>query len=106
MKRIKLVIAVAAATVATLAASTLPAVAQSQADSIVFFPVDLGNGATYSCTGGGPFVYDPASTGNCAVQQIGKPAGLVCDAPTTITFVHDMHEYVADASLCDGGTDG
>ena len=103
MRRIKLDIAVAAVTVAMLLASTLPAMAASQADSIVFFPVPGGNGGTYSCSGGSPFVFDPKSTGNCAIQQIGPPSGLVCDVPTTITFVHDMHEFVADASLCHNG---
>ncbi len=105
MRPIKtLVTAVAAFTVAMLVALILPATADAQeADSIVYFP--YGNGATYSCTGGPPFVFDPAWTGNCAVQQIGKPADLVCDDPTTITFVHDMHQFVADASLCYSGTD-
>ena len=86
--------------VAILVATTLPAMADSQEESTVFFPVAGGNGGTYSCTGGPPFVFDPASTGNCVVQQIGKPADLVCDDPTTITFMHDMHRYVADAGLC------
>lgn len=106
MRRIKLVFTVAAVTVAMLLTSIPPALAASPADSIVFFPVTLGAGATYSCTGGPPFVStsdDP--TGNCTVLQIGKPADLVCDVPTTITFVHDMHQFVADGSLCHSGTD-
>jgi hypothetical protein len=101
MRRIKSVFAVAAVTVVMLAAPSLPAAAEASEDSIVFFPVPLGNGATYSCTGGPPFVVDEDdSTGNCAIQQIGAPAGLVCDVSTTITFVHDMHQFVADASRC------
>jgi hypothetical protein len=105
MGRIKTVLALAAVTVAMLVAYIPPAAA-SPADSIVFFPVTLGNGATYSCTGGPPFVFNgDDSTGNCAVQQIGRPADLVCDIPTTITFVHDMHQLVADGSRCRSGTD-
>ena len=104
MRRIKLVIVVATVIVATLITSALPAMASSQEDSIVFFPVPGGNGATYSCAGGPPFVFDPASTGNCAVQRIGMADDLVCDVPTTITFVHDMHRYVADGSLCKSDT--
>jgi hypothetical protein len=100
MGHIKSVFAVAAVAVAMLVVSIAPAVASST-DSIVFFPVTLGNGATYSCTGGPPFVFNSDdSSGNCAVQQIGMPADLVCDVPTTITFVHDMHEFTADGSSC------
>src|SRR5215207_11491235 len=101
----KLVVAVAAFTVATLVSSALPKTAEAQeANSIVYFP--YGNGATYSCMGGAPFVFDSAGTGNCTVQQIGAlPAGLVCDIPTTITFVHEGHQWVADSSLCQSGTD-
>jgi len=99
MKRIKLVMAVAAVAVVTLVATTLPATAEAQADSVVYFP--YGYGATYSCVGGAPFVFDPGGTGNCSVQQIGAlPAGLVCEIPTTLTFVHEGHQWVADASLC------
>src|SRR3954466_8316589 len=106
MRRIKLVLAVAATTVAMLISSIPPAVAETPADSKVFFPVTLGNGATYSCTGSPPFVFNSDdSTGNCAVEQMGKPADLVCDVPTTITFVHDMHQFVADGSLCHSGID-
>jgi hypothetical protein len=97
MGRIKSVFAIAAVAVAMLVVSIAPAVA----DPIVFFPVTLGNGATYSCTGGPPFVFNSDdSSGNCAVQQIGMPADLVCDVPATITFVHDMHEFVADGRSC------
>lgn len=106
MGRIKLVFTLAAVTVAVLLASIPPALAASPDDSIVFFPVTLGNGATYSCTGGPPFVSNgDDSTGNCSVQQIGKPADLVCDVPTTITFVHDRHQFIADGSLCHSGAD-
>jgi len=104
VRRIKRVLAVAVVTMAMLVASIPPASAASPEDSIVFFP--LGNGATYTCTGGPPFVFNgDGSTGNCAVQQIGVPVGLVCDVPTTITFVHEGHEWVADASLCHSSGD-
>ena len=106
MGRIKSVFALAVVAVAMLVVSIPPAVAASPADYIVFFPVTLGNGATYSCTGGPPFVFNgDDSSGNCAVQQIGMPAGLVCDVPTTITFEHDLHAFAADGSICHGGTD-
>ncbi|MDQ3834205.1 MAG: hypothetical protein M3315_11365 [Actinomycetota bacterium] len=101
MRRLKSGLAVATIAVAMLTAPSLPAVAETSEDSVVFFPVPLGNGATYSCAGGPPFVVDEDdSTGNCSVQQVGAPAELICDVPTTITFVHDMHQFVADASLC------
>ncbi len=106
MRRIKkLVMVVAAFTVAMLIAPILPEAAQAQeADSIVYFP--YGNGATYSCTGGAPYVFDSAGTGNCSVEQIGAlPAGLVCDVTTTLTFVHQGHQWVADAMLCNSSTD-
>lgn len=105
MGRIKSVFAVAVVAVTMLVIFIPPAVAASQADAIVYFPVTLGNGATYSCTGGPPFVFNSDdSGGNCAVQQIGMPVDLVCDLPTTITFVHDMHEFAADGSICHGDT--
>ena len=98
--------AVAAAVLLT-AAFAPPAIAQSPAaDPVVYFP--LGNGATYSCAGGPPFVVDNhrrhsggSSPGNCAIEQIGPPpVGLVCDIPTTITFAHEMHPWTTDAWLC------
>ena len=96
--------AVAAAVLLT-AAFAPPAIAQSPAaDPVVYFP--LGNGATYSCAGGPPFVVDNHrhsgdSSGNCAIEQIGPPpVGLVCDIPTTITFAHEMHPWTTDAWLC------
>lgn len=68
--------------------------------SIVYFP--YGNGLTYSCSGGPPFIVDPMSgEGNCALQQIGAlPEGVVCDIPTPIEFVHDMYPEVLDGWLC------
>jgi hypothetical protein len=90
-----------AVTVAMLGAPILPAMATSPGNSLVLYP--YGNGATYSCTGGPPFVVvDPhSSEGNCALEQIGAPpVGVICDAPTTIAFVHDMHKEVEDGMLC------
>ncbi len=102
MRRIKkLAVEIAVVTGIMLVAPILPAVAQEPqeaADSTVFFP--YGNGATYSCTGGPPFVFDPAGTGNCTVQQIGRLTGPLCEIPTTITFVHQGHQWIADAKLC------
>ena len=100
--------AAVAAAVLLAAAFAPPAIAQSPAaDPVVYFP--LGNGATYSCAGGPPFVVDNhhlrhsggSSPGNCAIEQIGPPpVGLVCDIPTTITFAHEMHPWTTDAWLC------
>ena len=101
MRRIKkLAVVVATVTVTMMLAPILPAMAQEEATgSTVFFP--YGNGATYSCTGGASYVFDAAGTGNCTVQQIGAlPAGLVCEVPTTITFMHHGNQWVADARLC------
>jgi hypothetical protein len=100
-------IATAAVAVVLLAAAFAPpAIAQAPPDSVVYF--SLGNGATYSCAGGPPFVVDndhhsgDSSPGNCAIQQIGPPpVGLACDIPTTITFTHEMHSWTTtDAWLC------
>ena len=94
----------AVAAVLLTAAFAPPAIAQSPPDSVVYFP--LGNGATYSCASGPPFVVDNHhhsgdSSGNCAIQQIGPPpVGLVCDIPTTITFTHEMRPWTTDAWLC------
>ena len=100
--------AAVAAAVLLAAAFAPPAIAQSPAaDPVVYFP--LGNGATYSCAGGPPFVVDnhhrhhsgDSSPGNCAIEQIGPPpVGLVCDIPTPITFAHEMHPWTTDAWLC------
>jgi enhancing lycopene biosynthesis protein 2 len=100
MRRTKKLLVVTATAVTMLVAAVLPAVAQSQeVDSIIFLP--YGNGATYSCTGGAPFIFDPHSgEGNCAVEQIGKPAGLVCEVPTTVRIVHGTHQAEEDAKLC------
>ena len=101
MKPTRILSIVAAVTVVLLTAFTLPAIAQSPADSIVYFP--FGNGATYSCSGGPPFVSNNSdgSPGNCAIQQIGPPpVGLVCDMPATITFAHETHQATLDARLC------
>jgi hypothetical protein len=73
------------------------------ANSIVYFP--YGDGLTYSCAGGPPFIVDNMSAegteGNCALEQIGAlPAGVVCDIPTTITFVHDMNQEELDGWSC------
>ena len=100
-RRMLLMGAVVAA--AMLLTTTLPATAQSAGDSLVFFPG--GNGATYSCTGGPPFVFDhDASMGNCTFERTGVPANLTCDVPTTITFVHDMHQDVEEGMLCNTDT--
>ena len=98
MRRILMVLVIAA--VALLVVPIPPVMAQDfqEADSIVYFP--YGNGGTYSCTGGPPFVFDSAGTGNCSIEQIGAPIGLVCDVRTTLIFVHEGHEWVSDASLC------
>ena len=100
-KRILSVLSVAALIAAMVVVAALPAFAASSANSIVYFP--FGNGATYSCSGGPPFVSNgsDASSGNCAIEQIGAPpVSLVCDIPTTITFVHEMHQSTIDARLC------
>ncbi len=96
----------AVAAVLLTAAFALPAIAQSPPDSVVYFP--LGNGATYACAGGPPFVVDnhhhhsgDSSPGNCAIERIGPPpVGLVCDIPTTITFTHEMYPWTTDVWLC------
>ncbi len=97
----KLAVVVATVAVATMVAPILPAMAQETqegADATVFFP--YGNGATYSCAGGPPFVFDSTGTGNCTVQQIGRLTDPLCEIPTTITFVHHEHQWAADATIC------
>ena len=87
--------------IAILVASTLPAMATTPANSILFIPVAVGNGATYSCTDGPPFVYDPASPSqNCHLQQVGLSPGLLCDVPTTLTFIYEGYQYPASAIVC------
>ncbi len=100
MKRTRVLFMVLTAVTAATLLATLPATAASPTGSTVFYP--QGNGVTYSCTGGPPFVHSghDASMGNCAVEGVGPPAGLVCDIPTTITLVHDMHQDVEDGRLC------
>ncbi len=99
MRRLKkLAIALAAVAVLMLVAPILPAKAQEEANSTVLFP--YGNGATYSCTGGPPFVFDSVGTGNCSIEQIGRLTSPLCEIPTTMTFVHHEHQWVADARLC------
>jgi hypothetical protein len=100
-KRILSVLSVTALMAAMVVVAALPAFASSSADFIVYFP--FGNGATYSCSGAPPFVSNGSddSPGNCAIERIGAPpVGLVCDIPTTITFVHEMHQATIDARLC------
>jgi hypothetical protein len=105
MKRNRILFMVVALMVGMLVATPLPAIATTPADSTVFFPVALGNGATYSCTGGPPFVNDPASPSqNCPLQQVGPPPGYVCDVPTSLTFIHDSYQYPANARLCQSNT--
>jgi hypothetical protein len=101
MRRIKkLIVMLATVTGIMLITPILPAMAEEEAaGSTIFFP--YGNGATYSCTGGPPFVFDSAGSGNCSVEQLGR--GLtspLCDIPTTIIFVHQGHRWAADARLC------
>jgi hypothetical protein len=100
MKRTRVLFMVIAVTAAMLVSPILPAMATSSENSLVLYP--YGSGATYSCTGGPPFVVDPhSSEGNCALEQIGAPpADVICDAPITIAFVHDMHKEVEDGMLC------
>lgn len=101
MKRGRRLVMVVALMIAMLVASTLPAMATTPTNSILFSPVALGNGATYSCTGGPPFVYDPASTSqNCHLQQVGLSPGLLCDVPTALTFIYEGYQYPANARLC------
>jgi len=108
-KRILSVLSVTTLIAAMMVVTALPAFAASSAYSIVYFP--FGNGATYLCSGGPPFVVNNnnnhhhhsggSSPGNCAIEQIGPPpVGLVCDIPTTITFVHDTHQDTEGGRLC------
>jgi len=107
MRRIKSGFTVAAITVAMLIASIQPAVADSSADSLIFFAAPGGPGGTYSCTSGPPFISEPGSVQeNCTPYQTGMPAGLVCDIPTTVTFaptvpdVPEITQYAAQGRLC------
>lgn len=107
MRHIKSVLTIATMTLAILLTPTLPAIAQTPVDSLVFFPVPNGPGGTYSCSSSPPFISDPDSPEpNCTHYQTGTPDSLVCDIPTTITFVPSdpevpqVREYVADGLLC------
>ena len=106
MIRTKSVFAVAVVAVTMLVASIPPAVA-APPEALVFFAVPGGPGGTYACTSGPPFVSDLGSPqDNCTLYQTGAPADLVCDIPTTVTFVPTVPEgpgiteYVANGSLC------
>lgn len=106
MKRTKSVFVIAAVAVTMLVASIPPAVA-APPEALVFFAVPGGPGGTYSCTSSPPFVSDLGSPQEtCTLYQTGAPAGLVCDIPTTVTFVPtvpevpEVTEYVANGSLC------
>lgn len=102
MKRVRVLCTVPiAVTATTLLLATLPAMAASPADYTVFDPIGT-NGATYTCTGGAPFVFngEDSTAGNCGVEHVGAPGGLVCDVPTTLTLVHDGHQVNDAAKLC------
>ena len=107
MQRIITALAIAVVMVATLVASTIPAMATSSAGSLIFIPVPNGVGGTYRCASGPPFVSKLDSPeANCIHQQSGAPAGLVCDIPTTIMFVPaapkvpSVPEYEVGGLLC------
>jgi len=100
MKRARLLFMIAILSVAGVLAYTLPALATSSPTDTVYYP--YGNGMTYSCNGGPPFVYSGSnSSGNCSLQQIGPPSGLNCNVPTDITFTHDpQHPAAYGGQLC------
>lgn len=100
MKRNRVLFMAIAVMGGMIVAPILPAMATSSGNFLVLYP--YGNGVTYLCTGGPPFVVDPhSSEGNCALEQIGAPPGdVICDAPAIIAFVHDMHKEVEDGMLC------
>lgn len=109
MKSIRILFMTTTFTLTILLAYTLPAMAATPANSLIFFPVPHGPGGTYSCSSGPPFVSDTGSNSpqtNCTLQQSGAPSGLRCDTPTTVTFaptvpeVPGVGEYVADGRLC------
>ena len=107
MKHSRNLFVVATVTGAILIATTLPAMAATPADSLVFFPVPNGPGGTYSCSSGPPFTSElDSAEANCTNYQTGAPAGPVCDIPTTVTFlptvpeVPDVAQYVAGGMLC------
>lgn len=88
MKRTRMLLMATVFSVAMLSTPTLPAIAQSQEGSLIYFPVPNGPGGTYSCSSGPPFISEMGSgEDNCTRSQSGAPAGLVCDTLTTVTFV-------------------
>ena len=101
MKRTRVLFMVLIAVTATTLLATLPAMASSPANYTVFDPIGT-NGATYACTGGPPFVFNgqDSTAGNCGVEHVGAPGGLLCNVPTTITLVHDGHQLADKAKLC------
>jgi hypothetical protein len=107
MRRARLLFMVAAFTMVILSAYALPVLAASPANTTVYYP--YGNGITYSCNGGPPFVHgSDFSPGNCSLQQIGTPPpGLACNVPTDITFRQDpVHPEDYSAWLCHNGSAG
>ncbi len=98
MRRILMVLVIAAVVGLMVPISPVGAADLQGGNTTVYFP--YGNGATYSCAGGPPFVFDSSGTGNCSVEQIGGQAGLQCDIPTDLTFAHHGYRWVSEASLC------
>ena len=106
--RNKSVFVMAAVMLTILVAYVSPAVAEPSTDPLIFFAVPGGPGGTYSCTGGPPFVSELGSgQENCTLLQTGAPTGLVCDIPTTVTFVPTdpeapevVSQYAAHGWLC------
>jgi hypothetical protein len=99
--RMRMLYMVLIAVAATTLLATLPAMAASPTSFTVFDPIGT-NGATYSCTGGPPFVFNEQdqTSGNCGVEHVGAPGGLLCDVPTSLTLVHDGHRLGDAAKLC------
>jgi len=109
VKRTRMLSMVTGFIVAMVLACALPAMAAASANSLIFFPVPGGSGGTYSCSSGPPFVSDTDPTSqqaNCTPEQSGKPSGLTCDIPTSVTFVPatpdvpGVRQYVAGGLLC------
>ena len=88
--------------------------AQAQQRTILFVPSQTvgpiqtpPGGITAACTGGRPFtvLVDPNTGpvgGNCDQVGVGRPVGLVCDAPATITlqFVGSPDLFELSAFVC------
>ncbi len=108
MGRNKSVFVLAAVTLTMLVAYVSPAVAAPSTDPLIYFAVPGGPGGTYSCTSGPPFATELGSgQDNCTLSQTGAPADLVCDIPTTVTFMPTdpeapevVSQYVAHGWLC------